>query len=392
MSVLRLPETDLSLATSADSPSPQRLQIIRPWRETACEHSVQYLTAGGSLEALLDGVRVPLDQPMRLEEVTVDKPWGTEIWFSGIEARGESSVAVGNGSLPLFTYLSLAPERLCGRRLPVLLKILKSRPEPLLGELYFEIHQSKQEVYVVADVDRAAHPDGLGRVRFGINQSLRNQYGDDAEFRRAFLDAVNDYEQLAEREHNKPPNGPADALPADTELHRARQHVRSFTASRRLIRGDSLTVPAGVPHALQPGLTVLEFQTPSYERQIIFASQPVLTQASWDSASAIAGMSLDAPEGPKSADDPEELIARFPEFSVWRWRLEEGQARKIARTIAGHACYAICMVFEGEVTLADSRGELRLADNQAAFIPASAEAVSFSTASSATLLIAAPNH
>ena len=154
MSDLRLPEIDLSLVMSADSPSNQQLQIVRPWRETACEHSVQYRTEAGSLEALLDGKRVPLDQPMRLEEVAVDKLWGTEIWFSGIEARGESSVAVGDGSLPLLTYLSLAPERLCGRRLPVLLKILKSRPEPLLGELYFEIHQSKQEVYVVADVDR----------------------------------------------------------------------------------------------------------------------------------------------------------------------------------------------------------------------------------------------
>lgn len=386
MSALKLPEVDLSLAMTADAGSSQRLQIVRPWREAICEHSVQYRTEGGSLVAVLDGVRVPLDRPMRLAGVTIDKPWGSEFWYSGIEARGESSVVVGNVSLPLFTYLSLAPQRLCGRQLPVLLKMLKSRPEAVLGELYFEIHQNKQEVYVVADVDRAAHPDGIGSVRFGVNQSLRDQYGDDAEFRRAFLDAVNAYERLAEQQDDKPSNA-SEKISPDRDLQTARRHAQSFTASQRLRRGDTLTVPAGVPHSLQPGLTVLEFQTPSYERQIIFASQPVQTQSGWDSASAIASMSLDTPEGPKSADDPNELIARFPEFSVSRWRVERGQTR----SFEGDRRYAIATVFEGEVTLGCNRGELPLARNQAAFIPASAEAVSIASENPATLLIALAN-
>jgi hypothetical protein len=389
MSTLTLPEEDLSLSVTAGqatAPS-QRLQVVRPWREGVCEHRVRYRADGHSLFAELDDSIVALDRPMCLEPVTVDKPWGTETWYSGIEARGESSVAVPDGSVPLFTYLSLAPQRLCGGRLPVLLKILKSRPEPLLGELYFEIHQNKQEVYVVANVDPAAHPDGNGTVRFGVNQSLRADYDDDAAFRKAFLNAVNEYEQLAARSHDKPGNGPAGGRSSDPDLQEARAHVLSFTATRSLSRGDTLTVPVGVPHSLQAGLTVLEFQTPSYERQIIFASQPVRTQAGWDSASAIAGMSLDTPEGPRGAAETKELIARFPEFSLWRWHLQHGSARALPDNLS----HAICTVFEGEVAIASSHDRLVLAQSQAAFIPGSAQAVSFATSSAATLLIAVPN-
>ena len=34
---------------------------------------------------------IVLDKPLALEPVTVKKPWGEEIWFSGIEERGVSS-------------------------------------------------------------------------------------------------------------------------------------------------------------------------------------------------------------------------------------------------------------------------------------------------------------
>ena len=67
------------------------------------------------------------------------------------------------------------------------------------GNLYFEVHETKQEVYVVTAVDETAWPDGVGRIRYGINQSKRDEYADDAAFRAAFLEALKAYESLRQQ-------------------------------------------------------------------------------------------------------------------------------------------------------------------------------------------------
>jgi hypothetical protein len=63
---------------------------------------------------------VALDEPVRLCPAYIAKPWGQEIWFTGIEARGESGIATNAGELPLSQYLALAPRRLT-RRAPLVL-------------------------------------------------------------------------------------------------------------------------------------------------------------------------------------------------------------------------------------------------------------------------------
>ena len=85
------------------------------------------------------------DSPCALRPVTVPKPWGREVWYSGVEARGESGVCTTAGVEPLSQYLG---ER--GRTEPViLLKALQATT----GDLYLEVHETKSEVYVVDRID-----------------------------------------------------------------------------------------------------------------------------------------------------------------------------------------------------------------------------------------------
>src|SRR5690606_10110912 len=79
---------------------------------------------------------------------------------------------------------------------PALLKILDPLPEEVFGDLYFELHQEKREVYVVTHVDAGAWPDGCGAIRFGFNQAERQKAPSDEDFRQQFLRAVADYEQV----------------------------------------------------------------------------------------------------------------------------------------------------------------------------------------------------
>lgn len=367
--------------------------LPRPWREPAdtVELAVRYSWRGdgGRLAAEVAGHRLHLDEPVRLAPAMVAKPWGREIWLTGIEARGESTVLTGQGELPLSWYLALAPRRLTGRAPLVLLKILDPRPEPVLGDLYFEVHEKKQEVYVVSHVDPSAWPDGRGRIRFGMNQTLRRRYGDDEAFRRDYLAAVQRYERVRRAIDQ------GEAVAADEE-RRLRHHMESFTDMRELAVGDVVTVPTWLPHSLQHGVRVVEFQTPTYERYIISFAQRVLTQDHWDSPEAVARMRLDAPPPPRfeRLGDGMERIVSFDDFSVARLRLPAGASC----AVPDHPSYLLCMVVDGQVRL----GPLDLTEEQAAFVPAAALAdpapgqpaavrLANTGAGTATVLLAAPD-
>lgn len=380
MSVFSYPDSDACLDAALQRGEPDAhacVSVGRPWRAAADTLDVHYQISPPEpfrLDAHLNGIRVPLDQPLKLLPVTVNKPWGHETWYSGIEARGESSIQAEHGTLPLLSYLALAPRRLCGRQPPVLLKTLSSRPEPVLGELYFEIHEHKQEVYVVTEVDERVYADGAGAIRFGMNQELRAKYDNDQAFRDAFLAAVKSYER------------DESASGAGENSSATRQQMLSFIHLETLRRGDVIVVPSGVPHSLQPGLTVLEFQTPSFERQIIYASQPVLTQTGWDSSSAIAQMSLEPPQPPLPASHPDPAIASFKEFGVRRIRVNADGDQLLPAALP----YAICVAVENAISITCARGTLRLAKGEAAFIPGSARQVTFSAPHPAQLLLSGP--
>jgi hypothetical protein len=332
-----------------------------------------------------------LHQPLRLAPVVVEKPWGREFWYTGIEARGTSGVTDGRYTTPLSWVLASAPKHLCGAMSVMLLKVLDPFPEPVLGDLYFELHDTKQEVYVVTRIDRRAWPDGHGAIRFGMNAARRALYADDQRFRAAYLAEVREYEAVRRTIDNlldvkRTASGVGLDVPVPPVLmqrwldeldprmiddERARRDaMNSFTQMRPLREGDIVQLPCRFPHALQHGVRVIELQTPTYERRILSFAQKVLTQDRWDTEDAVEAMRLDIPAPPEprvlvnEADCTIERIVEFDEFSARRVRL----APAARLTLPEDPPYALCIGIAGEITL----GNATLMPEAACLVPRSA--------------------
>ena len=281
--------------------------------------------------------------------------------------------------LPLPWVLSVFPESLCANQQCslILLKILDPLPQAVFGDLYFELHQEKKEVYVVTAVDESAWPNGEGEIRFGINYDKLDQYSGDTQFREEFIDAVSAYERIRRqidaqldkiKEKQFVGNNEifsTDLLiqlleqipkPLRLEERRLRQFMESFTGRRSLKVGDVVKVPCLIPHSLQHGVRTVEFQTPVYERLIVSFAQKVLTQDNWDTERAVGLMSLEHQEQgdiDTLLDEDGVLIDRivdFDDFDVIRvvlnkkaqWFLESPQA------------YSLCMGVEGSFIVGSS--------------------------------------
>lgn len=314
------------------------------------------------IRAHLDGTCTPLDEPVGLDPVAIAKPWGQELWYTGIEDRGESRVATQSGSLPISAYLDLAPSLLCQRQPIVLLKILDPKPEPVVGELYLEAHASKHEVYVVTALDQRAWPDGVGAIRMGINQALRREFSSDQAFRDAYRATVQAYERV----RRGIDDGRLLGAAATAEERRARDAMNRFTNILPLRVGDIVSVPPWLPHSLQNGVRVVEFQTPTYERFIISFAQRVVTQAHWDSDYAIAHINLEPPVAAAIKVIAPGIcqIANLGDFRAWRIEI----AAKQTLTLPVKLPYAVCIGLTGAINI---NGLARLPE-QACFVPSSA--------------------
>ena len=100
-----------------------------------------------------------------------------------------------------------------------------------------------------------------------------------------------------------------------------------FTALKTIRKGDVITVEPFVPHALQHGVRVVEFQTPHYERYILSFGQEVVTQDHWDTDEALKVAKLDGESfSPTSLDN---VIADFEEFTVQRIHVKAGGTEKL---------------------------------------------------------------
>ena len=258
------------------------------------------------------------EDPSTLQPVTVAKPWGREVWYSGVEARGESGVCTTAGVEPLSQYLV---ER--GRTKPViLLKALQATR----GNLYLEVHESKSEVYVVDRID------GTGRMLFGPRPEVLDRMGE-AAFRAAVREAA----------------GEAEAGEAAIEA------VQSFMNPVELHAGDAVTIPLRVPHSLLKGVHVIEFQTPVFERKILAASQPVVTQQGWDVDAAVAAMDLSVEPIISSPDEGGvSAIARTADFTVARHRVPK-------RSAFGVTPWSVGWVVRGALRCREHRFQARTA-------------------------------
>ncbi|UTA46446.1 hypothetical protein L1F30_09695 [Simiduia sp. 21SJ11W-1] len=370
---------------------------------------------------------IDLKAPFTLSTVDIPKPWGREVWFTGIEQRGQCGVQDAHGrTLTLPWLLAFLPDWL-GTGYPqaiTLLKILDPLPEPVFGDLYFEMHEKKQEVYVVTRVDERAWPEGVGGIRFGFNQQKRSEFSSDDAFRKAYLAAVHAYRACRDEIDHKidilrARDGVAldAAVPAaqtkawQAELPEAlkqqelrlRETLDSFAAVLPLKVGDVVKVPCFTPHSLLHGVTTVEFQTPVYERKILSFAQKVLTQPHWDTEAALEVVNLDAPENtplpvlPAPAGCSREQVVAFDDFSVERWQLPRRARVELREVVAcsGRAgnsanSYVLIMALHEGVSV----GGRPIAPGQAALVPAALNDIILAcdapTAEQVTCLISIP--
>ena len=408
-----LTDADQTVGAHPTAYAGHSIELLTPWRSTtSTQLQVAYRRTKHEFHAVIDtepmaataasykrasGHQIDLKAPVELTSCAIDKPWGQELWFSGIEARGESCVRVGGELIPFSHYLALAPQLLCRRAEPLLLKVLDPASDPVLGDLYFETHDQKHEVYVVTHVDTSVWPNGVGTIRFGLNQTKRAQYESDAQFRAAYLNAVQAYEHVRRAiDATDSSEGVASELTQrEAEL---RREMYAFTQLHDLAVGDLVQVPPGVPHALQHGVRVFEFQTPVYERNIISFNQRVLTQDHWDSEYAIAAMQLDAVplSAPVTlfhdANAQCERIADFADFEVQRLALNGAATWQPNTSLPPNSPYLMVALISGNGVLNYANGQLVLGAASAAFVPNSVEAFSIAAAEQGhcTLLVAAP--
>jgi hypothetical protein len=336
-----------------------------------------------------------ISAPWDLLPVQVPKPWGREIWFTGIEERGQTGVKGIDGALPLPWVLAIFPQ--ATERSLILLKVLDPLPDEVYGDLYFELHEEKQEVYVVTHIDTQAWPEGIGYIQLGFSPARRSAYANDDEFKKAYLDAVEKYEKVRRaldkkldgfrQQKNIDLSAPVSSIQLKKWINnlsqsieykeliqneqRLRQVMNDFINYMPLAVGDTLAIPRFVPHALQHGVRVVEFQTPVYERKILSFAQKVLTQNHWDTREALSIANMDhpftsRPEVTFSSDVVTvEQIVNFDDFVVQRIHLQAGTYD------AEKSGYGLLMPITGELIILWEGNRRSIKAGEASLLPGS---------------------
>lgn len=304
--------------------------------------AVSSLVSLGDLQRLCQQMGLPIfsdRNPIPLQPLSIKKPWGQEIWYTGIEERGVAQAGNDNHWSLLPWVLAAAPDRLTRlrHRQLILLKILDPLAEVVRGDLYFELHQEKREVYVVTAVDEKAWPEGIGGIRFGFDPDVVAQYPDELSFKQSYLQAVKEYELVRRKLDTLSEQGTED-FSAELLEHESllRSNIEAYSLVKPLSVGDVVQVPCFTPHSLLHGVRTVEFQTPVYERLILSFAQKVLTQSHWDTEQAVDKMNVAQPLEPgfeilKKADGVLiERIVDFEDFEVRRIRLSSGACLKLS--------------------------------------------------------------
>lgn len=317
-----------------------------------------------------------LDEPVVLLTHRESKPWGAEVWFTGIEKRGICRVENGmRQRLSLPAYLALQANEGSDIATPPLLKILDPFADRSRGSLYIEVHEKKWETYIVTGIDPSLYPDGKGELLFGFSKNKLAEFGGDQQkFKSALLADVRRYEvyrrtldgELGEQ-------SPSATAETATQAESTWRCVQSYFNMLKVGLGDVVQVPPFTPHSLQAGVCVVEFQTPVYERLILAFNQKVLTQGHWDSKKAIESASFGTPD--LSLPEPQtgwQQIVSFPEFDVERCRLDSSAAVSVQPSKSnGHR---VLFVISGnvEVHFAGSLRSMKVIQGQAVLLPATA--------------------
>ncbi len=286
---------------------------------------------------------------LELKPIHIPKPWGQEIWYSGIESRGVSDIKLNKQIVPISWILGTFPNLIFGKKHgvkdPILLKILDPLAEPVKGDLYYETHLEKNEVYIVTALSKLP-----GQIKIGINpEKLKLYLNHTDNYKADFLKSILKYEAVrreidALTDQNKKIN-----LNLSENEAFLRKEMDDFCGYKSLNVGDVISVPTRVPHALQHGVQVIEFQTPVYERLIISFAQKVLTQSHWDTKRAFNEIKVEPFKEQKlkilsqSSKILRERVCKFIDFKVERWTMN---AKAEIRTTA-KPFYRIVFVISG---------------------------------------------
>ena len=273
------------------------------------------------------------EQSLRLEVLNIPKPWGHEGWYTGVEKRGVVKVTdeYGKTELPyalnIFKKQVLAdhPESL------ILLKTLNPVSEDVIGDLYYEMHEKKWEVYVVTEIDQTAWPSGTGIIKAGLHPEKIKDYQEIHGSKwvevllKNFRETIGEYEKIRRQIDDSTEDIPNELHEQELKL---RQKASNFVGDCQVKVGDIISFPVFQMHSLRHGIKVIEFQTPHYERLILMFAQKVLTQNHWDTDDALNKMLPVVYEPPeleclhKSSGLLIERFVDFPQFTADRICLE----------------------------------------------------------------------
>lgn len=322
-------------------------------------NSLLEAVAGNRQAAIVDS-----NQPLRLEVLRIPKPWGYEGWYTGVEKRGVVKVTDDYGKTELPYALTLFKKQMLANHSEslILLKTLNPVAEETVGDLYYELHEKKWEVYVVTEIDKTAWPSGTGIIKAGLRpekiEEYQQKHGNEwtAILLNDFKSAVREYEKTRRQIDDYQDEITKELLEQELEL---REKASDFVGDLPVKVGDIISFPVFQIHSLRHGIKVIEFQTPHYERLILMFAQKVLTQNHWDTEEAINKMQTEVYHPPmldcvhKSAGLTVERFTDFPQFTFDRICLEP--KKTFNDQLDGR--YQLLIVISGQAAVAPLKGE-----------------------------------
>ncbi len=360
---------------------------------------------------------------MEMKPITVKKPWGREIWYTGIEKRGVVDIDIKGLFVSFPDLLDMYPTAFLGeKKTPILVKTLETLPKEIYGDLYLELHEKKQEVYIVTQINKKVYPNEVGRMKYGFEKNKLKALGWE-NFKKSYNKAIKNYEQIRKKidekwdkfreEKNSELNKVADANNFDAwykgispklirDEERLRKEVDSFSGYYPLTVGDVVKVDTLVPHSLQHGVRVVEFQTPVYERLILCFAQKTLTQGHWDTDKAIDLMkkTYPLPQTPKVLKNETgvlvEAIGDFKDFKVMRITLDEGKKTPLFHFIPENASYSFVFGLMGKCELKKKSShnksftKILLTEGKCFFFPKKLGTVDLETKTKSVFLVTYP--
>ena len=320
-------------------------------------------------------------EPLQLKMLKIPKPWGYEGWYTGFEKRGVVHVKDKYGETELPYALNLFKKQMLADDLEslILLKTLNPVAEKTIGDLYYELHEKKWEVYVVTEIDKTAWPSGTGVIKAGLHpdkiKEFQNKYGNNWKeiLLREFKSTVLEYEKTRRLIDDSQEDISKELVDKETIL---REKASEYVGDLPVKVGDIISFPVFQIHSLRHGIKVIEFQTPHYERLILMFAQKVLTQNQWDTENVISKMETEVYNPPKlySIHNSEylnvERFKDFPQFNFDRIRLKPKNT--FENRLEGR--YQLLIVISGQATLVTQTGNsLNLKEHESLFLPVAME-------------------